>query len=109
MRALLLQSSLKKACVGISEGVLYVNRSLTEHSPFLSSTLAHLFLVNHNYLKFLEMLTMWEGKKPHVLFLSPSLFVCEGRKLKATAVTCLKTKQINKKIKYFLKNLNCIM
>lgn len=45
------------------EGVLYANPNLTEHNLSLSSTLIHLFLVNYDYLKFLEMLTMWEKKR----------------------------------------------
>lgn len=54
MVALLLWISLKKVCMCISmKGwgrVFYPNLS----------TLTHLFLVNCNYFKFLEMLTLWE-------------------------------------------------
>lgn len=105
MLALLLWSYLKKAHVGITEGVLYANPNLTEHNLSLSSTLTHLFLVNYDYLKFLEMLTMCEKKRSHVLFLSPSLFGCEGRKLEATVVICF----IKIIFIYFLESLNCIM
>lgn len=49
------------------------------------------------------MLTLWEKERSHVLFLSPSLFGCEGKKLKATVVTCFK------KIIFYLFSEHCVL
>lgn len=63
MMILLLWSSVKKMCVGTEEGLLYANRIPTEYNPPLPRALTYLFLVDCNYLKFLETLAIWEEKK----------------------------------------------
>lgn len=85
---LLLWSSVKKMCVGTEEGLLYANRIPTEYNPPLPRALTYLFLVDCNYLKFLETLAIWEEKKILVVFPFPSLFGQGQRKLKATVLTC---------------------